>query len=185
MTVEKSLRQKPLRTSGSNLLHTYSKQINITDELLPASSVSFYIRNDLLDISSKAETMSISISNAAFIANYRSGFKTVLLDKQYVLKGSEVALELWGTPGFNASAVLHYNDNTAYNSPQSKTISLNQTINEGQYEGTAALSDDAAQITKLEYILEDPDNPANKATYEENKSLDITSIFRVYRIGKC
>ncbi|MGB4394429.1 MAG: chitobiase/beta-hexosaminidase C-terminal domain-containing protein [Tepidanaerobacteraceae bacterium] len=163
------------RTSGSNLLHTYSKQINITDELLPASSVSFYIRNDLLDISSKAETMSISISNAAFIANYRSGFKTVLLDKQYVLKGSEVALELWGTPGFNASAVLHYNDNTAYNSPQSKTISLNQTINEGQYEGTAALSDDAAQITKLEYILEDPDNPANKATYEENKSLDITS----------
>ncbi len=160
------------RTSGSNLLHTYSKQIKITDTIAPAKKVKYYVM-DTLYYTSKAEVIAVDIDEEAFISSYQSKFMSKLLDKQYILQGSELSFTMKGTPGFTGFVVVNYID-TAGN-PQAFTASLNETATEGIYQGSTVLASDVGQIIKFIYTLENPNDSNNKTTTQEEKTMYVTS----------
>lgn len=163
------------RTSGSALVHTYSKQIRIEDVMANTKTIRFYAM-DNQSFSSNMEDIAVNIRDEAFISSYQSKLETKLLDKQYLLQGSQMSFTLKGASGFSGAVAISYID--VDNNPQTAQVSLNETAAEGVYEGSITLPANAMALVKFIYIIEDPYNPSNSASSQENKAIEVSSNAR-------
>lgn len=153
-------------------ISTYSKWVSITDDMEEATSMNFYLRDaSNSNIVSEMETVSIEIGNIADIVNTSTTFKSKYYDQTYVIKGSDVKYEFYGTPGFIAKAKLHYVDTANLGKVQEYAL----VHDNYSYQKTEALPNDAATIAAIEYTLEDPSSPLNTASKIETKNLGVTA----------
>ena len=157
------------RTLSQNNIHTYSKEIIITDQMLGANKIAFYLM-DNLDFTSKKEIISSSINDQAWIKSTDALFKKVYYDKEYIMDNSEFELRIVGIEGFRGSAVLNYLDNSTVPITKSVNIQIPETSIPGAYQVLYTLPADVGMVQSIVYSLEDQSSSTNIAY--ETKQLD-------------
>lgn len=161
------------RTSSSGGSHTYTRTMEMDSTYSYLNTIEFYVEDMVNSLRTSSLVIEARVQSLAFIDRIQTDFEIVYKGDFLIVQNSDATYKFRGNIGYTGSAVLTYVNDSG--DPDTILYPLTEADDvPGLYQGTFPVPNDAVEITSVEYTLQDPVIPGNKATKIEAFNRQLT-----------